>query len=1150
MVGFVAPTEGVIDLTISEDEDHEDLTTNSRNEGGRDGKIGRVFASLSANQHSQGHQTSQNQQGNLTTPSKPASFIKLNDGSPVPNSNVPGMPLSGAAASPFFPSRASKTQAPNIATPRRPTIDIDSATNQLQSFEGELEKCNARIVRDTLQQVIRNAPQRQHVSATDAFADLTSLAQNQESENCVQVKFKLYSGSGHKKRSSWFPVTPARSDRQRVPRYRFHHVQISKNILTPNTMLKFLPHLRDLRPEEEPIYNQWTQELQNMDRKIGMASTALDPRKKAEKTRRDEHAAVLYAYLDRWLQRLGLHDCKVSTLIRYMASQAPAEDDAITPQQKTSLLQSSIGNNMSPHAEAQAKVFTDAFNAVFGSKVTLTEVLRLDETVDTVVETSKKVKETPSSQKPRGDLLLSVETALATYASEECVICYSHDCEHGEYLASNEKRQFSLHILGGLRRQVEKKWAEQARQQLTALSSRPTVPCRNQCCMVPPPLRHQTHVDSAGPWTDSEVEVLTSMFAMFGRTSVQPDCAVASILGRKCYEVYEKRQQLSLTLPNIRPPPPVANARSLTWYDRHEKVLRGDWQEYTISHDYSKRLVIDPCCHDGPCSAATKCPCVLNKLLCERFCQCTAECCAYKFTGCACHSTGKTCLQRQKEGKKPCICVLLNRECDPILCSGCGASERADPLNAHDEDLHATGCQNVALQRGVAKPVLMGESQLEGCGYGLFAATDIAQDEYVIEYTGELILHDEGVRREARRGDVFDESSSSSYLFTLLDTEGIWVDAAIYGNLSRYINHAGEGDKKGANVTPKILYVSGEYRIRFTAMRDIKCGEELFFNYGENFPNLTKKLLEDNKDASQAGKKTEAESAPVRRKPGRPPGSKTALKTVPDSTDIKGKQKELDIAPETKPSGRSRADRRKAGKTAGTSRDMTGWEPDLDEGFEDEVDEEYQPHRKRTQGELDAYNLARDRRRRTNAGSKMVAKSPEASEPDAPVGPVNTDLTPTNAPKKRGGARPGAGRKRKKTTGNAQDKSHGALIQNSPAAAGGGGASMSATGDLDSDDEPLTHPRSGGSVSQNGEPRFKLKTSPYATPSRRSSRKRKASEIAETPEEGTKPQSDRVDTLASVHDTDDDDEDDETEEGGMVRSRRKRQKPLRYQETD
>lgn len=109
MVGFVAPTEGVIDLTISEDEDHEDLTTKfPGNEGGRDGKIGRVFASLSANQHSQGHQTSQNQQGNLTTPSKPASFIKLNDGSPVPNSNVPGMPLSGAAASPFFPSRASK----------------------------------------------------------------------------------------------------------------------------------------------------------------------------------------------------------------------------------------------------------------------------------------------------------------------------------------------------------------------------------------------------------------------------------------------------------------------------------------------------------------------------------------------------------------------------------------------------------------------------------------------------------------------------------------------------------------------------------------------------------------------------------------------------------------------------------------------------------------------------------------------------------------------------------------------------------------------------------------------------------------------------------------------------------------------------------
>ncbi|RXG50127.1 hypothetical protein VDGE_00983 [Verticillium dahliae] len=150
--------------------------------------------------------------------------------------------------------------------------------------------------------------------------------------------------------------------------------------------------------------------------------------------------------------------------------------------------------------------------------------------------------------------------------------------------------------------------------------------------------------------------------------------------------------------------------------------------------------------------------------------------------------------------------------------------------------------------RGHCKAVTPGKSQLDGCGYGLFTLEDIAQHEFVIEYTGELIMHDEGVRREARRGEVFDEGSFTSYVFSLLDSEGIWVDAAIYGNHSRYINH----EQDTYNVEPKILYVNGEYRIRFSATRNIQAGEELFFNYGNNFPNLTKKMIKD-KTAEEDG---------------------------------------------------------------------------------------------------------------------------------------------------------------------------------------------------------------------------------------------------------------------------------------------------------
>ena len=67
---------------------------------------------------------------------------------------------------------------------------------------------------------------------------------------------------------------------------------------------------------------------------------------------------------------------------------------------------------------------------------------------------------------------------------------------------------------------------------------------------------------------------------------------------------------------------------------------------------------------------------------------------------------------------------------------------------------------------------------------------------------------DEGVRCEARQGGVLAERTTS-YIFTLLEERGIWLDAATFGNLSRYINHSSEYP----SITPKITYVNHDYRI-------------------------------------------------------------------------------------------------------------------------------------------------------------------------------------------------------------------------------------------------------------------------------------------------------------------------------------------------
>ena len=641
----------------------------------------------------------------------------------------------------------------------------------------------------------------------------------------------------------------------RVPPYRFHHIEINKNILTPQTRLDYIPHIKDVDESEETRYNRWLQELEEMEAASGFETLSREQR--AAKTRCNECATRLAVVLPAWLKSLSIDGCTKNTLIRYMATQAQA--NTITPQQKTSILDSCGRDDQigSPRANTAAKLFTEAFDQVFYTEhadfaaVTLRDVLFRDESVDNIIDPKRSTgKDVTATPKPADmfslDKPLLEQTYLETYFVFGCLICFSNSCEHGEYDAKNQKRTFSMEAWGGvdgaLKRRALRSNEDTATAEEKALYAQP---CSDQCFRVV----GDGFPGFEKPWEPSQLRSLRILVetSPTGPSHRPPECNAAGFLGRPCWAVYRKVRELGVTPRVVRPPTSPATVKSLPWYDRSKKMLLGDWQEHVKIHDHARRDIVEPCAHDGPCSVEVGCSCVKAGVLCERFCRCTARTCPYKFTGCACHAQGKSCYAKQKE--KPCICVQLNRECDPALCQGCGAADRADPANRYDEELHQTGCQNCALQRGKSKQVVLARSLLSGCGYGLVTAEDIAQDEFVIEYVGELIVQDEGVRREARRGDdVFCDQKAPSYVFSLLEDEGTWVDGAVYGNLSRYINHAPEG-----NLTPKVLYVNHEYRIRFTALRDIKAGEELFFNYGDNFPNLTQKLLEDRADDAEQG---------------------------------------------------------------------------------------------------------------------------------------------------------------------------------------------------------------------------------------------------------------------------------------------------------
>jgi len=110
----------------------------------------------------------------------------------------------------------------------------------------------------------------------------------------------------------------------------------------------------------------------------------------------------------------------------------------------------------------------------------------------------------------------------------------------------------------------------------------------------------------------------------------------------------------------------------------------------------------------------------------------------------------------------------------------------------------------------------------EQVGYGLFAEEEIAQGSYVGEYTGI-------VRRNDRR--YFESMNNYCYEYPVDDEIGrSFVIDATQGNLTRFINHSSR-----PNLKPIHVFYGGYYHLIFVALRPIQKGEQLCFDYGENY---------------------------------------------------------------------------------------------------------------------------------------------------------------------------------------------------------------------------------------------------------------------------------------------------------------------------
>jgi uncharacterized protein len=100
-------------------------------------------------------------------------------------------------------------------------------------------------------------------------------------------------------------------------------------------------------------------------------------------------------------------------------------------------------------------------------------------------------------------------------------------------------------------------------------------------------------------------------------------------------------------------------------------------------------------------------------------------------------------------------------------------------------------------------------------GMGGFAKTNVPKGTRIIEYAGQKITKSESVRR----------CSENNWCIFALD-EQFDLDGAVGWNPARFINHS-------CSPNCEAEFIDGH--IWIIAIRDIKNGEELTFNYGYDF---------------------------------------------------------------------------------------------------------------------------------------------------------------------------------------------------------------------------------------------------------------------------------------------------------------------------
>lgn len=171
----------------------------------------------------------------------------------------------------------------------------------------------------------------------------------------------------------------------------------------------------------------------------------------------------------------------------------------------------------------------------------------------------------------------------------------------------------------------------------------------------------------------------------------------------------------------------------------------------------------------------------------------------------------------------PCLCEKFYSNCEQfcrnrgllIECGSCFFGEK---------------CKNKRIQSKENAKMLLAPTELKGLG--IFADENIMADQFIVEYVGEIVSHQQLVKRMAKYKRSKNKHSyiMSAECETLIGKKTMIVDATEMGNISRYFNHSCD-----PNCYVEIWETFGYNRIGIFAKRNIQKAEELTYDYGIEF---------------------------------------------------------------------------------------------------------------------------------------------------------------------------------------------------------------------------------------------------------------------------------------------------------------------------